>query len=161
MSGDQIGTLVGVSFAWCWGVVGSIALPSPWRAAGLIGSTHISALLAAAALHFSFHSAREFNGPIYGIAVTAEVVAIATAGALLTRARRQSLIPPAVAAIVGLHFIGLWRATGNIIFVWIAGALCVVGLTGAAVPKAARMPVAGLGSALVLWSSVIATLLGS
>jgi hypothetical protein len=63
------------------------------------------------------------------------------------------LVAPIVTAIVGVHFVGLWFATGNQKWLWLEAALCGVGIIGLLVPPAARLPTAGIGSAPALWAS--------
>src|SRR5215469_2710594 len=159
MSGDQIGTMVGVVFGCAWGIAGTLPLPPIWRTAGILGSIAASAILFMLIRGAPAPAAGHFNGAIYGIAVTAEVVAIVIAGVILSRTGQGSFIPPVVAAIVGLHFIGLWLATGNATFLWLSGALCAVGLGAAAMAQGARLPAAGIGSALALWGAALSTVL--
>lgn len=157
MSGDQIGAIVGVAFGCAWGIAGGLSLPPLWRAATVIGSLLISASIALLIGVSASAPRGYFDGAIYGIAVTAEVVAIVIAAIALRRTRKSSFIPPVVAAIVGLHFLGLWRATGNLVFVWLAGALCAVGLLATLVSRSMRMPLTGIGSAVALWAAALAT----
>jgi hypothetical protein len=63
---------------------------------------------------------------------------------------------PAVGVIVGLHFIGLWMATGSRRFLGIAAAMCAVSVFSASLPVAyayldLRVAVCGFGNAIVLW----------
>lgn len=155
MSGDQIGTMVGVAFGCAWGIAGTLPLSPLWRTVGVLGSIAVSATLVMLIRGAPGSVGGHFNGAIYGIAVTAEVVAIVIAGIILSRTGHSSFIPPAVAAIVGLHFIGLWLASGNVTFLWLSGALCAVALGAATMGQAARMPVAGIGSALALWGAAL------
>ena len=133
-----------------WGIAGTLPLQSSWRLLGVAGSIIISVALALAVTKARGATDGTFNGGIYGIAVVAEVVAIGIAAVVLNRRGQSSFVPAMVAAIVGLHFIGLWLATGNFTLVWVAVALCAVGVISASVTKDARMPVAGIGSALAL-----------
>lgn len=161
MSGDQIGTMVGVAFGCAWGIAGTLPLPTVWRVAGILGSIVASAILITLIRAAPGSAHGYFNGAIYGIAVTAEVVAIVIAGIILSRTGHSSFIPPAVTAIVGLHFIGLWLATGIVTFLWLAGALCAIGLGAATMGRAARLPVTGIGSALALWGAALTTVVNS
>ena len=158
MSGDQIGTIVGVAFGCAWGIAGSVPLPPIWRIAGILGSIAASAILILLIRGAPGSTDGYFNGAVYGIAVTAEFVAIAIVAVVLNRTGNSSFIPPTVAAIVGLHFVGLWLATGNARFLWLAGILCAIGLGAATMGKAARLPAAGIGSALALWAVALSTL---
>lgn len=158
MSGDQIGTIVGVAFGCAWGIAGTLPLPPLWRTAGILGSIAASVILIMLIRGAPGTVDGHFNGTIYGVAVTAEVIAIVIAGVTLSQTGHGSFIPPAVAVIVGLHFIGLWLATNTVTFLWLAAALCAIGLGAAAVEKSARLPVAGIGSALALWAAALSTL---
>lgn len=158
MNGAQIGTIVGVAFGGAWGIAGTLPLPPVWRTAGILGSLAVSALLALLIYRAPGSAGGYFNGAVYGIAVTAEVVAIVIAGVILSRTGHNTLIPPVVAVIVGLHFIGLWRAMGSVTFLWLAAALCAIGLFAATMRPAARLPVTGIGSALALWGAALTTL---
>ncbi|MDE2150357.1 MAG: hypothetical protein KGJ55_11145 [Gammaproteobacteria bacterium] len=157
MSGDQIGSIIGVAFGCAWGIAGGVSLPSPWRVATIIGSLLISACLVILIGRFEGTATGHFDGATNGTAVAGEVVAIVIAAIALNRTRHSSLIPPAVAAIVGLHFLGLWRATGNFSFVWLAGALCAVGFLAGILPRSARLSVTGIGSAVALWAAAPST----
>jgi len=67
---------------------------------------------------------------------------------------------PAIGFIVGLHFLGLWKATDLRVFRWTAVAMCLVCGIAAFLPSATpngnvdlRRAVTGLGCALVLWGA--------
>jgi hypothetical protein len=157
MSPTQIGIIIGVLFGFIWAVAGASALNGVWRLVVILASIFVSAFLVTAALRAPATPGR-FNGAIYGAAVTFEVIAIVVAVLILNRSGQQSLVPPIVAAIVGLHFLGLWLATGNRAFVGLAASLCGVGIVGSLVPPTARLPIAGIGSALALWTSTAWTI---
>ncbi|HZV79260.1 MAG TPA: hypothetical protein VFF60_06535 [Candidatus Binatus sp.] len=159
MSGDQIGMIIGAAFGCAWGIAGAVTLRSPWRETLVIVSFAISFLLIRATLSATLPYSH-FNGAPYGIAVGLEAVAIAIAAITLNGTGNASFVPPVVAAIVGLHFIGLWLATGKIVFLGTCIAMCVVALAGFFSPASARLPVTGLGSALALWASVAVALRG-
>lgn len=107
----------------------------------------------------------KFRGGIYGGAIAFEVVAIIAGSIVLQRPDLQQFILPFVGFVVGLHFIGLWKATDLPLFLWIAAAMCIVCAVAAFLPSSSaagidlRTAVTGLGSALVLWSSGLFTLL--
>lgn len=101
-----------------------------------------------------------FRRRAYIIAVVLEVVAIAAASYLLRSHGLQDYFIPAVGVIVGLHFIGLWKATGTRRFLGIAAAMCVVSVVSMLLPHAGggldvRDAVCGFGNALVLWSGAM------
>jgi hypothetical protein len=92
----------------------------------------------------------------YLIAVVLEVVAIYAASVLFARYGLTSYLVQAVGVIVGLHFIGLWQATRQSRFLWIAGGICGVSALAALLPSTLngfnpRIVATGLGNALVLW----------
>ena len=158
MSGDQIGTAIGVAFGCAWGIAGGFALPSIWRMFVLIGSIIVSGILILLITQARPVVDGRFDGTIYGIAVTAEVIAIVLAGVILSRIG-SSFTPPAVAAIVGLHFVGLWLATNNVTFVWLAATLCAIAFIAVFVSQPSRLAVVGIGAALALWGAALSTLL--
>ena len=92
----------------------------------------------------------------YLLAVVLEIVTIYTVSTALPRYGLQTDFIEAVGVIVGLHFIGLWWATGLTRFLWIAAGLCGVSAIAMALPHAwkgllLRDAVTGVGNALVLW----------
>jgi hypothetical protein len=94
----------------------------------------------------------------------ADAIAILAAVLLLRRFSLSQFLVPAIGVIVGLHFIGLWKATDLSVFRWTALAMCVVCTFSLLLPGRtvdgtdARQAVAGLGSALALWVAGAATL---
>ncbi|CAN5202520.1 hypothetical protein BH10PSE2_BH10PSE2_23740 [soil metagenome] len=92
----------------------------------------------------------------YLVAVVVEGLAIFGVTVLMPRYGLQTYLVQAVGAIVGLHFVGLWQATRDVRFLWIAGCMCGVSALAALLPGAmggfdARNAVTGLGNAIVLW----------
>jgi hypothetical protein len=162
MSGASIGALVGVFFGCAWGLVGAAGLPSQERPLGIVVGLVISLALAILLVtHRSPAGASPgvFRGALYGAAVAFEVVAILATVWVLRYWGLEGLLVPAIGFIVGLHFVGLWKATDLIVFAWVAVAMCVVCLVAAALPGSAaagdatnlRQAVAGWGCAIVLW----------
>ena len=101
-----------------------------------------------------------FRDRIYGKAVVFEVVAIAATIWLLKLFGLPDLVMPAIGFIVGLHFLGLWKATDLRVFLCTAVAMCLVCGIAAFLPGATAsgnvdLPraVTGLGCALVLWGA--------
>ncbi len=97
-----------------------------------------------------------FRQRAYLIAVALEVVALVIANTALPRIGFGDELIPVVGVIVGLHFIGLWRATRLRRFLGIAFAMCVVSAFSALLPTMwgnidPRIAVCGFGNALVLW----------
>lgn len=150
--------MIGTAFGGLWAAMGALALPrawTPWAA----GAAVTVALILLGRLWFSaaVESGGLFRRHAYWVAVVLEVAALVAAGHFLPRYGLQAYFVPAIGIIVGLHFIGLWKATGNTVFVWIAGAMCAVSAAAAALPDApigslnARALFASYGNALVLW----------
>ena len=76
------------------------------------------------------------------------------------------LLMPAIGFIVGLHFLGLWKATDLQVFLWTAVAMCLVCGIAAFFPGATatgnvdlRRAVTGLGCAVVLWGASASSLI--
>lgn len=97
-----------------------------------------------------------FRQRTYIVAVILEVAALFAAANLLPRAGFGDELIPAVGMIVGLHFIGLWMATGLRRFIWIALEMCTVSVFSAFLPVVyagldPRVAICGYGNALVLW----------
>ena len=158
MSGNQIGTVIGVLFGCAWGIAGATRLPRAWRAAVVLTSILISASLIAAVTRVHAAVAGRFNGAIYGAAVAAEVLAIIIAAIILNRLNRKTFVPPVLCVIVGLHFLGLWQATNDVAFVVLAVGLCAIGAAAASLRPSLRLAAAGLGSAIALWLAAASTL---
>ncbi|MGH7533362.1 MAG: hypothetical protein ACREL4_08740 [Gemmatimonadales bacterium] len=93
-------------------------------------------------------------GMVFGIVFGAEIALIALAAIVLSRAGRGLLIPVAVVAIVGAHFIPLSRAF-RISAYGVAGvALLALAVASFLIPdEALRDFVLGLATAAVLWAS--------
>lgn len=164
------GAIIGVAFGCAWGIGGAMALPMPWQAWAIGFSIGISIVLisALALRHKHRPLAASFRGRIYGMTVTFEVAAIFTLIWLLKQLALPHLLMPSIGFIVGLHFLGLWKATHLRVFCWTALTMCVVcglaallhGTTANGTIDLSRV-VAGLGSALVLWGASAWSLLTS
>ena len=166
MDGPAIGAIVGVTFGGVWGIAGATALPHPWQAWAIGSSIGISAvLIVALALPHEQRQSGTFCRDTYAMAVAFEAVAIFATIWLLKRFALSQLLLPAIGFIVGLHFLGLWKATNLRVFLWMALAMCIVCGLAALLPGArengdvdTRRVVVGLGSALVLWGAGVSTL---
>lgn len=118
----------------------------------------ISGVMAALAWRLSGRAAapeeRKRRGRIVGIASAVEGVAIFAAVTVLVHLGRRDLIAPAVAILVGVHFVPLARWFPAPIY-YLTGALLVaVGMAGAVVEDLpARILTVCLGAAAVLWLS--------
>ena len=145
-----IGPGIGLLFGGLWCLLGAQALSDPWRmAATALGGVITLALVVRVWRSPSGASSgtRMFRQRAYLAAVVLEIAAIALANRILP----QEYLIPAVGAIVGLHFIGLWQATGAARFLWISAAMCAVSAASALLPVGPREAVCGFGNALVLW----------
>ena len=151
---------IGTIFGGLWALIAAMALPPIWR----IPATVIAAVSTAILIVRLWRAERPAAGPptrlfgrkAYRIAVVAEVLAIYAASAALPRLGWQAYFIQAVGIIVGLHFIGLWRATRSGRFVGIAAGMCIVSALAILLPATVRLVdlrdfVAGAGNALVLW----------
>jgi hypothetical protein len=105
----------------------------------------------------------KFNGLAYWVSVAFETIGILIAVAWLVRKRKTEYIMPAIAIIVGLHFVGLWPAFSDPKALWIAAGFCIVGGLAIAVPAAGaaalRRTITGFGCSAVLWISSAVSIL--
>lgn len=155
-----VAEMIGAGFGGLWAVMGAAGLPrswTPWAAAAALAIT----LFLIGRLWFSAspNSTGLFRRGAYRITVILEVAALAASGYLLPRYGLQAYFVPAIGIIVGLHFIGLWRASAKPIFLWIAAALCAISAAASVLPAAPegflnpRVVFASYGNAMVLWIS--------
>ncbi len=165
MSNANIGAIVGAAFGCAWGIVGSLGLPPRFRTLSIIFAVGVSLALIIALVVRPSTLRGKFRGGIYGGAIAFEVIAIIAGSIVLQRPELQEFILPYIGFVVGLHFIGLWKATDLLLFLWIAAAMCLVCAVAAFLPSTSttgvnlRTAVTGLGSAVVLWSSSLFTLI--
>jgi len=116
-------------------------------------------------VHPNTLASAKFRGLIYGGAVAFEVIVIVLGSILLQRSTLQQFILPFVGFVVGLHFIGLWKATDLRLFLWIAVAMCLVCTVAVFLPSRRsygvdpRIAVTGIGSAVILWAAGLFTLM--
>lgn len=166
MHSGSVGALVGVAFGCAWGITGATALPPPSRAwaVGLSIGTSV-ALAAAVAMLPAPRQSGTFHGQVYGVTVALEAVGIVMTAWLLGHLALSQFILPAIGFVVGLHFVGLWKATDLKLFLWTAGGMCIVCVVAAFLPAVTenggtdvRRVVTGLGCALVLWTAGATTL---
>jgi uncharacterized membrane protein (UPF0136 family) len=167
MNRGSVGAVVGVAFGCAWGIAGATALPNPWSVWGVRLSIGISAALAAALVMLpARRKIGTFRGQVYGVAVALEAAGIVITVWSLRHLSLQQFLLPAIGFVVGVHFIGLWKATDMSLFRWVAGALCTICVVAAFSPGLTenggidvRRVVAGLGCALVLWAAGLVTLI--
>lgn len=84
-----------------------------------------------------------------------EGVAIGVAVVLLSIVHRTDAILPAVAVIVGLHFLPLARGFPERLYYGTGAGLVLLGVAGLAWPAETRPLVIGFGAALIVWISAI------
>jgi hypothetical protein len=148
------GTIVVLGFALVWLWVGTSGLATPWRA--VVGGVGLVALGAIAwrALRgpVALGRTRRFDGRRFAITVAIEVGAAVLAGQLLGRSGLIGYVWPTIGIIVGLHFVGLWWATGDRRYLTLTAVMTAVNVVALAFPAggAAMLAVSGLGSCAAL-----------
>jgi len=155
VNAGRIGTIIGAFFGGLWGVGAARALGGAWSVPLQIGAIVITLLIVGLAWSRGVAATgRRFRGLIYGMAVVAEIVAINLAWRYLVARHLQGAILPVVGFIVGLHFIGLWLATGARIFLAITVGCCLICILSLVLlPLGIAAIVAGFGMAIMLWGS--------
>jgi hypothetical protein len=161
IDGSTLGAIIVVVFGAVWGVAGAIGLPRPWRTWGLALSIAVSAaLLIWCLMPHTTSMSGTFRGGVYGAAVAFELAGITAIVWLLRRLRLPRYILPAVGFVVGLHFLGMWKATDLLVFVWTAVGMCTVSVIAVWLPDHSggravdvRSVITGFGLALVLWTT--------
>jgi hypothetical protein len=161
-----MGVIICVAFGGVWAAVGATGLSHPWR-----WQTAVLAVLISVAIivwRLMTHVASgpgTFRGDVYAEAVASEAVGIVAAVWLLRRFGRPRYILPVIGLVVGLHFIGLWKATDLLAFVWTAIGMAGVSLISLGLPSEpagrvidVRRVVSCFGCALVLWATGISGL---
>lgn len=168
--GRVAATAITAFFACVWALNGTYALPGSWRP-WLLALTVLITLLIFGILLSALRrpggraetqlgAKNPFASRSYAISVLAMFVALPVAGRLLTLWGHPGAILPAVAVIVGLHFLGLMRPFKSRLFGVIAALFCVLGLSALVLPVelagvALRQAWVGFGCALVLWLSAL------
>lgn len=140
-----------------------------WSTIAIIGSHLSPAWLApvvavAAATLWAARSApdvvdpaeRRRRGRLIGLWTAAEGTAAFVVANVLGNIGRMDAFVPALAAIVGLHFLPLARGLPIRAYYATGVALVLIGAAGLAVPPALRPGVVGFGAALILWTTALA-----
>lgn len=159
LSGPQLGLIVVAFFGALWAAVGASVLRTTPRVGIIVAAIIVAILLVMQAPRMRAGGGY-FHGDAYMYSVLFEVIAIALAIVLIRRFADRSLIPPVIAIVVGLHFIGLRLATGQDVFIWLAVTMCLFGAAAAMASRTLRLPIAGFGSAIALWGSAIKMIVG-
>ena len=160
MNPAGIGAAIGALFGGLWGFAAASQLGGRWTVPLQLVSIGITVLIVGALLirGAGAGNGTRFKGGIYLTAVALEAVAIVVALNMLAAYHLQQAIGPVTGFLVGLHFIGLWLATGARIFVLITLGCCLVCAASLlALPFPATAIAAGFGMAIVLWGATAAT----
>lgn len=121
------------------------------RGMAIVAALLVTGLLLLAIGRGAFATPGKFDTKIFRLSVVFETVAIFAAIFLLNYFHAATFILSAIAIIVGLHFVGMWRATDKRMHLEIAAAMCLAGVAAAGLPPPLRYQVAGFGSAFSLW----------
>ena len=151
--------LIGLAFGGLWAVIAALALPVGVHNVALIFDALITGGLICWLWFRPSHapSGRLFRAKAYWVSVALEVAAIYLASILLSKVGLQAYFIQALGIIVGLHFIGLWRATGSPRFLAISAGMFIVSAIACFLPAQfsgwnPRDFATGLGNALILWA---------
>lgn len=150
---------IGIVFGGLWAIIAATALTPGWRLPMAIAGVVVTIVLVVRLWRTPappMDGNRLFGRRAYQIAVILEVLAIYAASAVLPRLGLQDYFLQAVGLIVGLHFIGLYIASGSRRFLGIAAGMSIVSVAATAMPQwidgwHVRDAVTGLGNALALW----------
>lgn len=155
---EAIGASVGLAFGGLWWSYAGQMLPRQTTGWALLVGATITALLIVRAWRAPGATAmrrKRFGWGVYFLAVGLEVAAIVAANAFEPRFGLEAYHLQIVGAIVGLHFIGLWAATGMRRFLAVAAAMCALSSLAMLAPAGGAINVrdiaTGAGNALALW----------
>lgn len=175
-----INTVIVALFGLFWGLAGTAGLPPPFESIGLLIVLGITLAVVAIAFGVRCRVSRlpssgdeavvnPFRTRAYGISVLLMVLAFPIASVVLRTTGFEDALMSVIAIIVGLHFFGLVRAFDSQKFAIIGGAMCLVGVFSLGLPihmslttgvsLALRQTIVGIGCALVLWGSILRTMI--
>jgi hypothetical protein len=151
--------LIGIFFGGLWAAGGSMVFSGAIRNGLLLSAVIITIGLGMRLILSRRSSGAEnvrFKHAPYSIAVLLEALGIAAIVMLAPRYGCERYVMQAIGILVGLHFIGLWKATQLTQFLWIAACICVIsGLSmlfqGTTNSVREGDILTGFGNALVLW----------
>ncbi len=148
----MIAPLIGLAFGLLWFLVGAAEVARPTGAILTGVGMLVFALAAVRAVRRRRPRGAIFLGKYYAGAVIAEVVAIVAAQKWLVTHGHRDLIFPVVGVIVGLHFIGLWKAMGLKRFIALAAVMVAINLIALVpgIPETQRLMISGFGSSAAL-----------
>src|ERR1044072_1284314 len=95
-------------------------------------------------------------GRLVGIWSAVEGVAIFATVTALQNLDMVDAIGPAIAIVVGLHFVPLARGIPAPLYYATAGAMVLAGAAALLLPGPERLPATGIAAALILWASAAA-----
>jgi hypothetical protein len=161
----SLSRLIGWFFGAFWALLAAFALPRPYDRVGCALAVVIALIFLVRLWRYEPLPAAArplFRTSAYVIAVAAELFGMYAAALLLPRFGAQQQVYSAVGCIVGLHFIGLWRATRSTRFLHITAGMCFVSLLSMIVPFTwhtigLRCLLLGAGNAIVLWVAASGT----
>lgn len=150
MSNVRTGVIVLTAMGILWWAIGGYSIPLPWKYAvlglGLLlaGLLLGRSLLMPARLH-------KLDRTLFLLSVLFEALATAACVWALIKLRMGGYIFPAIAIIVGLHFIGMWKASDRTDCLWLAALLCVIAIAVLPLPLPLRNQSLGFSVAATLW----------
>ena len=154
-----VSSLIGTFFGGLWALAGCTSFYGAARVVLMVTAGAItSVLLLRSIRHQAAAPLRNhlFHRWPYLIAVMLEAAAIGLAGALLPKVGFTPYLIEVVGIIVGLHFIGLWKASQSSRFLMISLGICVLSASAMAAQLTLEsirtgLALTGFGNALVLW----------
>lgn len=151
--------MIGTAFGGLWSILGAMALPSHWLVPAIVIGLLVTAFLLVQRYRGAAAASTLFRRRAYIVAVVLEIVALYVAIPMLHRYHLEAYLVQVVGLVVGLHFIGLWQASGLRRYLWLCLTMCIVSVVGAMLPGATagqfniRDAVTAYGCALALWSA--------
>lgn len=166
MTGTGWGVCAGALFAALWGLWGAAALPAAWRRRAAVIVLMASAGVVARAVMTDLGLERgsvHFDVGLYAGALALSLATAVLAWRLLRAPADVGWRPPVLAAIAGLHALGLWAATGLRVLIGVALGMVAASLIAAGWSVSGnrigpRQAITGLGCALVLWGACLSSL---
>lgn len=149
--------MIGTTFGGLWSVLGAMALPAQWTVPAVVVGLLLTVFLLIKRYREAATVPNLFRRRAYIVAVVLEVVGLYVAALLLQRYNLEPYFVQAIGFVVGLHFIGLWCASGQRRYLWLCLVMCAASLVGIVLPSATadhvsiRDLVTSYGCALALW----------
>ena len=164
LNGVLIGAIVGTSMGFGWATAGMQGMPRRWRGPMFAVALIVSALLGGA-IAWRSHSGLPsvagsgtlFNARLYWWITGLEAGAIFATALILSRAVLNSYIMPAIAFIVGFHFVAFAFAFSSRVFGIVGASICILSfgiicaLARLLVSACQAMALTGFGCAAILW----------